>query len=209
MNPQDSEYIQKVQEAMIPRGSSKPHPADWKGNNKRYFIKDNPAEKVFYSKETTGRRPRKQQLTGKQLATAQYMLEGYSLRQARLKAGYSTSYAEKTGLAVQKTLKNYLDSIKEKFARKGLNDEYMAEKFKEWMEAKKVVSAKILVLGGGEKGATSQTDDFIEVPDYDTQIKAYDRYDKIVNEHPKGGGGAKKRELTITEFITGDDPPTE
>jgi hypothetical protein len=52
----------------------------------------------------------------------------------------------------------------------GISDKKLLGKIDEGLEATKVVSAKILVLGG-DKDANAQTDDFIDVPDYPTRHK--------------------------------------
>lgn len=57
---------------------------------------------------------------------------------------------------------------------KYLPDEKLAAKHDELLFAKKVVSAKIV-----GKDANEQTDDFIEVDDYQTQIKALDLAYKV------------------------------
>lgn len=202
----DSEYINKVRENLIPRGSVRPHPADWKGKHNKIppIRKGGPASAVFTEDTKSPRRKqRTQKLTPKQIAQAQYMLEGYSIRQARLKAGYSQSFADHKGLDTQKGVIKYVDSMRQKLAQEGMDDDYIAGKFKEWMDAKKVVSARI-IMKGSDGDADSKTDDFIDVPDYDIQIKAYDRFEKLMHVGNKEPGGQKKREITLTEYLAED-----
>jgi hypothetical protein len=64
-----------------------------------------------------------------------------------------------------------VESAKERWldilSKKGITVDKLADKQVEWIDAKKVVSARVT-----GKDADSGTDDFIEVPDYQTQLKA-------------------------------------
>lgn len=97
----------------------------------------------------------------------QSILEGKKPRDAMISAGYSpgvASYYKKNLLE----LKGPQQIIKEhqiEFARLGITPIYMAKKTAEWLEATKI--------------KTSMTEPDKEVPDYQTQLKAAERVDKI------------------------------
>lgn len=61
----------------------------------------------------------------------------------------------------------------------------MAAKIKGWLEAKKVVQGR-------------------EVPDYDTQIKAFDVWSDIMKEAENKEEKTPRRKLTIEEWVTED-----
>jgi len=65
----------------------------------------------------------------------------------------------------------------------GLTDDRLMEVLKEGLDANRVLSAKIIVQGGS-KAATSQTDDFIEVPDHATRHKYLDTALKLKDKYP-------------------------
>lgn len=83
-------------------------------------------------------------------------------------------------------LKPTMDAIMEKV---GITDELLAQKAKEGLDATKVISATI--IAGKQTEAGSQTNDFIDVPDYNVRhkyletslrLKGYgSQYDAVVN----------------------------
>lgn len=216
----DFDYFKNTaREKLTPKGSSIPHPANWKGRNNTStpfdnIVTINPEElelnKPWYSEDRSGtsdgrnptmkRKHVRRVLTDKQKKLAHYLLQGLTKRQAMLRAGYTPTVSSNTTYSnprLQRVL-TYVESLRGKMEKQGLNDDYIAKKFKQWLEAQKVVSAR--------KGsnADSSTDDFIEVPDYDIQIKAYDRYDKVMSLEGKSQPGFKKREISLTEWIKED-----
>lgn len=92
-----------------------------------------------------------------------------SLGKAMITAGYAENTAShpKQNLLEAPGVLNAREQWIEILRDKGITIEKLAEKQNEWLDAKKVVSAKIT-----GKDADSGTDDFIEVPDYQTQLKA-------------------------------------
>jgi len=194
--------------------NKKTHPDGWKGDANNVNAVDvvsklNPSQvealydlrpvvKSRRNKDGTQTDFRKS-LTRKQLAMAHYLMQGYSKRQALLKAGYSVKVAQRYTYQTStvKTVMTYLEGMKGKLEERGINNDYIADKFKTWFEAQKVIAAR-----NPSKEADEHTNDFIEVPDYDTQLKAYDRFEKIVNPvkmNPQDG--MKKREISLTEWI--------
>lgn len=113
------------------------------------------------------------------------MNNGMSLHRAMKEAGYAKTTLRQ-GFKFKKSpiVKNMMLGMAGKLKDKGLNTDFLADKFMEWMNAKKTVSGKF-----GE----------ITNPDYDTQIKAYDRAKEIINPAQEGKG--IKRKLEITEFV--------
>jgi len=91
------------------------------------------------------------------------------LGKAMVAAGYAenTSRSPKQKLVESKGLSVAIEDYREILRDKGITEHKLAEKQAEWLDAKKVVSA--LVTG---KNADSKTTDFIEVPDYQIQVKA-------------------------------------
>lgn len=179
-------FFENATATMLRPGMKKTHAPGWKGG--------------------TYRKKRQQKLTPKQRRMAQLLLQGYSARQARLGAGYSLSTSNHLSVYQDnKALKNYMESLKDYLAMQGLDHAFIAGKFKEWLSAQKTVSARV-----PSAKATERTDDFIEVPDYDVQIKAYDRYKNIVeNVTPLQSGQQKKAEFTITQFISDEPTPLQ
>lgn len=136
------------------------------------------------------KKPRRVKPSIRQIRALQYKNQGMSTRQAMIKAGYSKNSSGQPGRLLYGTggVKQILDSMAGELNDAGLTTKYMVGKFKEWMEAEKV--------------HTSHTEPDRTVPDYDVQLKAYDRWEKVMT--PKDiGGGKVKRKLTIEEFVTG------
>lgn len=132
--------------------------------------------------------------TIKQTKTLQFIKEGDSIRNSMIKAGYSVKTANKgREFFKQKGVQSYVNGLQEYVVNAGLTNQKMADKFKEWIDAEKIT--------------TSHTEPDRSVPDYETQLKAYDRWEKIMNMG-ESGGPKLKRKLTVEEFIA-DDPIIE
>lgn len=154
---------------------------------------------------------RRRQPTPRQIKAIQYINMGYSKRQAMIKAGYTPKVAEDpaNNLLRKVSVKNFINGMAGELVDAGLTKEYMIGKFKEWLEAQKVIGARVVVKKESPtpstdlKPANSMTNDFVEVPDYETQLKAFDKWKKIMDDqgNPQGGG-QMKRKLTIEEFIS-------
>lgn len=140
--------------------------------------------------EVKVRKKRRDKPTLKQIKALQYKNQGMSTRKAMMKAGYGDVAANHPGKHFwpSKGVQTALASFKGEVIDQGLNTKYMAAKFKEWLEATKV--------------QTSHTEPDRKVPDYDVQIKAYDRWGKIMEDKPLEG--KIKRQMTVTEFVFGE-----
>ena len=125
--------------------------------------------------------------TIKQVKTLQNLKEGMNMTQAMTKAGYSGTVAKRGRVFFQqKGVQTYLKGLREYVTEAGLTNQKMAEKFKEWIDAEKVV--------------TSHTEPDKSVPDYETQLKTFDRW-KDLMEMGEGGNPKIKRRLTVEEFV--------
>ena len=109
------------------------------------------------------------QPTAMQAKAMELIREGKTPTQAMREAGYSedTTEAPKQNLLSRPGVISIIEQYRDEYARVGITQQYMAAKTAQWLEAKKVVSARIT-----GKDANGQTDDFIEVDDYQTQLKA-------------------------------------
>ena len=108
--------------------------------------------------------------------------EGVPPTRAMREAGYSeqTSGSPKENLLVSAGAKTIIEQYKAEYSRVGITPQYLAAKTAEWLEAQKVISARVILKKDSPTSqaegelplANSRTDDFIEVPDYQTQLKA-------------------------------------
>lgn len=111
--------------------------------------------------------------TLKQKAVKKDLLEnvGKPIGRAMLDAGYSPATAKNPDHLTES--KGWAEIMEE-----ALPDSLLSQVHMEGLTANKQLSAKIIMLGG--KGdANSQTDDFIEVPDYPTRHKYLETAYKI------------------------------
>lgn len=156
---------------------------------------EKPVEPVIPPLYVSSRSPKPRRMrnpTIRQIKALQYVNQGMSKRQAMKKAGYSKAVWNHNSSTLMKKqgVQQMLGSMQGKLTDAGLTTEYMAKKFKEWLEAQKI--------------HTSHTEPDREVPDYDTQIKAYDRWEKVIGV-TQGTKGKVKRQMTVTEFVMGDE----
>lgn len=196
---EDIDYFALVQGKMKPEGSVLPHPTDWKGKDgegMESFADPNirvatlnEVDPLDYEHKFKTKDGRRRKLTDKQRRMAQYMLQGYTRRQAMIKAGYSTMTANKSFIKQQTTVVSFFEGVRGRFSKLGVDEDFVATKIREWMTANKVINT-----GMGTK----------EVPDYKTQIEAYDRFQKLVDPNQQGDKG-KKREIKLTEWIQGEE----
>lgn len=149
-----------------------------KGGAGTHLHKENQAGTSIENKRKRNSYP-----TIRQIKTLQYMNQGMSKRKAMVMAGYTQNWAERPYKEFFKSpaVRSVLLGMKDIMIDMGLTKEFMAAKVKEWVTAE------------GEKG-----------PDYDTQLKAYDRWEKIMEkeEQIQGQGGKVKRKIEFTEFVT-------
>jgi hypothetical protein len=110
-----------------------------------------------------------------------------------IKAGYTVTSAShpKQALMQKPAVRKILSDMKEELQDAGLTSIAMVDKFKEWLYAEKVQS--------------SMTEPDKLVPDYKTQLAAYDRWKAIMDKDIEGENGTVKRKLTIEEFVTGEN----
>ena len=161
--------------------------------------------------EKTPRRKYRRGATLKQIRAIQYKNQGMTTRAAMLKAGYSLSAAANPGrdLLSKPAVKQLVSTMWGELQDAGLTTSAMIEKFKEWINAQKTVSALVVNgKGDGELGvAGSKSTDFVEVPDYKTQLEAYKEWKKIADQETQSNTTGKpvKRKLTIEEYVTGDN----
>jgi hypothetical protein len=104
------------------------------------------------------------------------------LGKAMISAGYAenSSLKPKQNFTERKGLSIAVEEFKDILREKGITERKLAEKQAEWLDAKKVVSARVIFTkdsptsqaDGELPPANARTDDFIEVPDYQTQLKA-------------------------------------
>ena len=133
--------------------------------------------------------------TLKQIKTLQLVNQGYSVRRAMKEAGYSLGSLNKSHILFKKspTVQRMMKDLNHKLYEKGYTTEFLADKFMEWINA--------------EKPFSSHTEADKMIPDYDIQLKAYDRAKEIMNPEEQTKG--IKRKLTLEEFITGEEEQSE
>lgn len=184
--PED--FVEQVRKDLIPEGSVAPHPAEWKGNGAEegtVIDKDIPSEVAVQ-----GKVQRKRKVDPRKAKALTYMLQGYSKHQAMLKAGYSKYVASKpTEWLSQQSVQGVINALQNKFIAAGINEEFIAAKMKEWLGAEKTIATTIM----GTR---------IKEPDYDTQLKAFDKWKGVVGG-PNPSGSGKGRKMTIEEFVWG------
>jgi len=98
-----------------------------------------------------------------------YRIDGMNKKAAALKAGYSFTTATRKGKQLDKVV--HMD---EWLQMAGLTDKALSEHAVEGLQATKVVSAHIT-----SKDADSQTDDFIDVPDWAARHKYFESVCKL------------------------------
>lgn len=121
--------------------------------------------------QTEAKKKRKVRATRLQKRTIQILKDnpGMSKAEAMRRAGYakSTSTHPKQKLVESKGAQVEMEKWREQLRGSDLGEKALLNKYREHLEAQKVVSARIT-----SKDADSQTDDFIDVPDYQAQARA-------------------------------------
>lgn len=108
-----------------------------------------------------------------------YRLNGYNMRAAALNAGYSKATADRArqaGLEKTETVAQWLERI-------GVTQKSLAEYLRAGLDANKVISA--VVTG---KDADEKTNDFIDVPDWQSRHKYLETALKLkgaLNDNPQ------------------------
>jgi hypothetical protein len=149
------------------------------------------------------KKKRKRKASVRQIKALQLMNSlGYSKHKAMIEAGYSQVTASKPNRKFFQTkgVQSQIMDMGKYLEEAGLNSRYMVLKFKEWMGAQRQISAIVI---GDPKDADSKTTDFIEVPDYKTQLEAYKEWKKVMDQaqNPDTTGKKVGRKLTIEEFV--------
>ena len=145
------DYIEEQAAKHTVNGSVLPHEPGWKGRQTpvRKNLAQIPLDAKQMVKAVTvvdkNGKKRRRHLTEKQIKYSSYRAQGYSKRQAALKAGYSEMAARIPQRIDQSaTTQAFFYNMRDRLIGTGLTEEYFAMKFKEWMEAKKTVK------GGGK-----------------------------------------------------------
>lgn len=153
------------------------------------IIKESKTQKV--------KRRRIQKPTIKQVKALQLYNTGkYSMRAALKEAGYGKGVIQKSTLFMkQKGVQSAMLALMGFMEGYGLTPEKKAKKIAEFVDAKKVVTS----LSG---------DVVAETPDYKTQlegVKMWNDLDEKMRQEENPQQGKVKRQLSITEFVTGED----
>jgi len=116
--------------------------------------------------------------------------EGKTNRQAGIEAGLNPNNADNqvSQILSEPKVKACFAAILDKV----IPDERLSNKYSDLLECTKVISANIVSINGeGMKDADSMTRDFIDVPDYATQLRAADSVAKLkghLKDKEKGDG---------------------
>lgn len=177
--------IKNAEQNLIPRGSTVPHPPDWKGKEMNNYTVVPGVPVVTVPKKmkivTKGGFTKRMKPTAKQIKALSYRLQGYTRRQSLIRAGYSLKYASQPGRTFRSpVLKNLLASMQEEFQRQGITQTFIAAKFKEWFDAK----------------------DRHRDPNYEVQLKAFDRFKSVIDQENDQKSQITRR-ITLEEFISG------
>ena len=129
--------------------------------------------------------------TEKQVRALHFLMKGHSKRKSMMEAGYSESSASGSQAQIAPMLEQGITPrMKQKLQEFGVHAEAWAAKFKEWKDAKDIVVTK---------------DGVIEKPDYQTQVKAYDRWATLLGVNGEVKKPGMKRKMTIEEYTFSQD----
>jgi DNA-binding CsgD family transcriptional regulator len=106
---------------------------------------------------------------------ANALLDGKTTMEAGLLAGLSPKTADSQVSQILRHPQTQ-DALLAAMTARGMDDEYLAKHHKMLIEGTKIISANIIVAGGGSDlaEAGSITKDFIEVPDYAAMARGLD-----------------------------------
>jgi DNA-binding CsgD family transcriptional regulator len=127
---------------------------------------------------------------------ANALLDGKTTMEAGLAAGLSPKTADNQVSQILREPKTQNTLLAAMVAR-GMDDAYYAEHHRMLIEGTKVISANIIVPGGGTdlKDAGSMTKDFIEVPDFQAKAKGLDMAYKLQGRY------IEKQEIDIKQAV--------
>ena len=125
------------------------------------------------------------------------LLDGKSTLQAGIEAGLSPKSADAQVSQILNNPKTQ-NCLLAAMERRGMGDDYLAEHHRMLIEGTKVISANIIVPGGGTdlKDAGSMTKDFIEVPDFQAKAKGLDMFYRLLGLYKD------KQEIDLKQPIT-------
>lgn len=172
-------------------GLKLPHPAEWKGGNANKEKRPKRATRIEMIRKLGAKNGK--HLTDKQARYVAFLAQGYSKRESARRAGYSIkSYGQAVAiLNKSEAVQSVMQSLLILMEKNGVDDKKWAAKFAEWADAEKVVAVK-----DGEK---------IFHPDYEAQMKAYDKYRDLKKKEEelenKDGQNKVSRRITLEEFI--------
>jgi hypothetical protein len=132
-------------------------------------------------------RPKHKPLTPREKRLLLLLPECKTYEQALLDAGYAPSTARKFQKPIidNVIVKSRQEGMIDEFEKAGITPEKIAEKHLEGLEAYRVISANVIHKSGKGKEADSQTNDFIEVPDFPARHKHLDTIHKIRGDFAK------------------------
>lgn len=128
-----------------------------------------------------GKRPNGELAKIKRKKVVKAVAEGKTLKEAGTLAGYKETNAAEQASRVM--LRPDSKILFRKLLDKVITDDRLASKYSDLLEATKVISATVV---GNPQEANSETKDFIEVPDYPTQLKTADSISKLKGHMVEG-----------------------
>jgi len=137
------------------------------------------------------------------------ILEGKTQQESGIAAGFSHKTA---GSQVSKTLQNPIvqNALIHEMEKIGMNDDFLAEHLRKLIDAKKVISANIIVTGGGSDlaDAGKMRKDYIQVPDYSAMARGLDLICRLRGLYKDRTEVDVKRPLTIVirKFCSRTEP---
>ena len=146
------------------------------------------------------------ELTIKQRKFLKYVAQGMSGAAAARKAGYSEKAANE--IASENLSKpNVREALLKAMEDAGITDERIAQVMKDGLDAKRVISARVIYQSGREGQANESTDDFIEVPDHLTRHKYLETAIDVTGA--KAPKNVNVRNQTLEDLLTLDDGGTD
>jgi hypothetical protein len=145
----------------------------------------------------------RRRLSDREYKYIQLRCEGAEKKEALVKAGYSITSSEfnENMLEDKAYILEFLNKLPEYLKEQGINDDFLAKKFHEWFNAMKTIKIiaekKIVNTDTGPEAQINYVK--IQDPDYETQLKALDRLQKLTEI---GQNGVTKR-VTYEEFLGG------
>lgn len=143
---------------------------------------------------------------------ARELLKGTPAKEAGIIAGFSPATAASQ---VSQTLKNpkFQSSMHAAMERLGMGDDYFAAHLRQLIDATKIISANIIVTGGGSDlaDAGSMRKDHIQVPDYSAMARGLDLICRLRGLYKDRTEVDMKQPVSIIikKFCSREQPPKE